>query len=109
MSVDGNSNLSQFPVDKLLEIMYSTSNSTSPNYHVLHLPNSQEAKGKKYFIQAVENRFVLYSWYQYNDNSDNRIREYYICNPLTKQWFLLPQQKYGSRLVSAGFITQVEA
>ncbi|KAL3503647.1 hypothetical protein ACH5RR_038096 [Cinchona calisaya] len=103
------STLSHFPEDKLLEIMSSPGNLISPDYYVLPLPNSQEAKGKQYFIKAVDNGFVLYGWSEYRWNVDNDILEYYICDPITKQWFPLPEPKYGSRYVSVGFITRVEA
>ncbi|KAL3503699.1 hypothetical protein ACH5RR_038148 [Cinchona calisaya] len=68
-----------------------------------------EAKGKKYVIKAVENGFVLYSWFECKRNICNGIVEYYICDPITKRWFPLPEPKYGSRYVDVGFTTQVEA
>lgn len=61
-----------------------------------------------YRIRAVCNGIVLYGWtYSWYLAAD---KEYYICNPITNQWFSLPPApKYLSKEVSVGFITQAEA
>ncbi|KAL3503572.1 hypothetical protein ACH5RR_038021 [Cinchona calisaya] len=103
------STLTYFPENKLTEIIFSPPNPTSPAYHVLPLPNSQEAKGKTYFINAVDNGLVLYRGSEIWWDARDYFSEYYICDPITKQWFPLPEPKYASKRVSLGFITHVEA
>ncbi|XP_027082183.1 F-box protein At3g26010-like [Coffea eugenioides] len=94
--------------NKPLANMYSC-NPTSPDFHILPLPDSQEAKGQTCFIRAIHNGFLLYGWFQYKPYLYNHIVEYYICNPVTKQWFALPAPKHLFKQVNVGFVTQVEA
>ncbi|CAI9116539.1 OLC1v1017715C1 [Oldenlandia corymbosa var. corymbosa] len=102
---------SVYPHYRRLEDVHCGNNLSLPGCYVLPLPNSQEANAKRdvyYVIRAVSNGFILYGWaYPGSIMSE---KEYFICNPVTKQWFALPPSpKYLSKRVSVGLITRVEA
>ncbi|CAA0828230.1 Unknown protein [Striga hermonthica] len=108
MSAEG-CEMTLFSEEKLVDIMYPFPNSPSPNYCVLPIPKSQQQgkKGGIYTIHAIHDGLVLYKWRDFRKGID----ELYICNPMTNQWFQLPQPpKYiPMENGSYGFITRVEA
>ncbi|KAL3503711.1 hypothetical protein ACH5RR_038160 [Cinchona calisaya] len=103
------SKMANFPKHKLLENKISDGTLlSSPHASVLALPNSHKAKGPLYYIKAADNGVVLYGWFDLDRRSFNDATEYFICNPITKQWLAIPDPKHCTRRASFGFITQVD-
>ncbi|CAA0823869.1 Unknown protein [Striga hermonthica] len=107
MSTEG-CGMTLFSEKKLMDIMYPFPNSPSPNYCVLPIPKYQQQgkKGGMYIIHAIHDGLVLYKWMGFGYGLD----ELYICNPMTNQWFPLPEPKYIPKGNDGyGFIARVEA
>ncbi|KAL3503673.1 hypothetical protein ACH5RR_038122 [Cinchona calisaya] len=106
MHIEGSDRF-HFSEVKPLDYIYS-GNLTSPYCHVVPLPNYHESTKKQiYLIKAVDNGVLLYDRWL-SAGPGNPVRQYYICNPITKQWLSIPAHKKWFRDVSIGFITQVE-
>ncbi|KAL3503669.1 hypothetical protein ACH5RR_038118 [Cinchona calisaya] len=100
MHVEG-SMMANFPTHKLLENKLSDGTLlSSPHASVLALPNSHKPKGPLYYIKAADNGVVLYGWFDLDRRSFNDVTEYFICNPITKQWLVIPDPKHCTRRAS---------